>query len=95
MARIEKTSLAESDAIDIWLYISQDDSVAASRMLHKIEGRLQSLANMLLSAEAVPYIAPHVRRSSVGSYVIYYQPIEEGIQVIRILHGAREPRDLL
>ncbi len=34
MARIEKTSRAESDAIGIWLYISQDDPIAVSRMLH-------------------------------------------------------------
>ena len=47
------------------------------------------------SAEAVPYIAPDVRRSSVGNYVIYYRPIHHGIQVLRILHGARQPEDLV
>ena len=95
MSQIEKTSQAEADAIDIWLYISKDNLAAANRMLYRIESRLQSLANMPLSAEAVPYIAPNIRRSSIGNYVIYYRPIKNGIQVIRILHGAREPKDLL
>ena len=95
MPRIEKTSRAESDAIDIWLYISKDSDVAVSHMLHQIEDRLRSLANMPLSAEDVSYIAPNIRRSSVGSYVIYYRPMDNGIQVLRILHGAREPGDLL
>ena len=27
--------------------------------------------------------------------VIYYRPIEDGIQVLRILHGARQPEDLV
>jgi toxin ParE1/3/4 len=60
-----------------------------------IESRLASLSRMPLSAEGVPYIDPVVRRSSVGNYVIYYRPIEDGIQVLRILHGARQPEDLV
>ncbi len=50
---------------------------------------------MPLSAEAVPALGHRMRRFSIGSYVVYYQPIEDGIRVIRVLHGAREPGELL
>ena len=50
---------------------------------------------MPLSAEAVPEFGQDMHRSFVGKYVIYYRPIDDGIQVIRILHGARQPKDLL
>jgi len=30
----------------------------------------------------------------VGNYVIFYRPIEDGIVVIRVLHGARDLPEL-
>ncbi|MEZ6130670.1 MAG: type II toxin-antitoxin system RelE/ParE family toxin [Planctomycetaceae bacterium] len=93
--RIEKTLRAETDAIEIWLYIAGDNPTAASDLIYDIERRLRSLAAMPESAEAVPEFGRNIRRSSVGNYVIYYRPIADGIQVIRILHGNRQPEDLV
>lgn len=95
MPRVEKTSLAETDAVDIWVYIAQDNPDAATKLLRRIEDRLNSVAAMPLSAEAVPSLGCDMRRFSVGNYVVYYHPIEDGVRVIRILHGAREPGELL
>ena len=95
MPRIERAARAETDAVEIWVYIARDNEAAADGMIDQIESRLASLSRMPLSAEAVPYIDPDVRRSSVGNYVIYYRPIDDGIQVLRILHGARQPEDLV
>ena len=95
MPRIDKTPEAHGDARSIWRYIARDNVDVATDTLRRIEDRLNSLAAMPVSAEAVPAIAANVRRSSVGNYVIYYRPIEDGIQVLRILHGARQPEDLL
>ena len=95
MSRITRTSLARSDAIDIWRFIARDNEDAADRLIDEIEDRLKSLSKMPLAAEAVPFIGPDIRRSTVGSYVIYYRPTKAGIEVLRILHGAREAKDLL
>jgi len=35
------------------------------------------------------------RSFSVGNYVIYFRPIEDGILVARVQHGARDHRGLL
>lgn len=69
--RIEKTVRAETDAIEIWLYIARDNPTAASDVIYDIERRLRSLAAMPKSAEAVPEFGRNIRRSSVGNYVIY------------------------
>ncbi len=95
MPRIERTPRSAKDAVDIWLYIARDNEAAADRLIDSFQQRLQSLAEMPLSGEAVFFIAPDVRFSSVGSYVIYYRPIDDGIQCLRILHGARQPEELL
>ena len=37
-----------------------------------------------------PDLAPELRSFPVDNYIIFYRPISEGIQVIRVLHGARD-----
>jgi plasmid stabilization system protein ParE len=36
-----------------------------------------------------------VRRHSKGKYVVYYRIADDGLQVLRVLHDAREHGDLV
>jgi hypothetical protein len=40
------------------------------------------------------YIAPELRRSLVDRYLILYRIITDGVQVVRVVHGARNLFDL-
>ncbi|QDT63280.1 type II toxin-antitoxin system RelE/ParE family toxin [Calycomorphotria hydatis] len=95
MARVEKTPRAKSDAIDIWLYIAEEDPAAADKVLRRIDERVHLLAEMPTSGESVEFISKGVRRTSVGRYVVYYRQITNGIEIVRILHGARRADDLV
>lgn len=95
MPVVEKSSRAETDAIEIWLHIADDNPAAADELLIKFEHRLESLARMPESAEAVPMFGKSMHRSVVGNYVLYYRPVTNGIQLVRILHSARRPEELL
>ncbi len=35
-------------------------------------------------------LAPGVRSFPFGRYVVFYVPLEDGIDVVRMLHGARD-----
>ena len=35
-------------------------------------------------------LAPDLRSFPFGRYVIFYEPIEDGIDVVRVLHSARD-----
>jgi plasmid stabilization system protein ParE len=35
-------------------------------------------------------LAPNLRSSHVGKYIIFYRPEDEGIEVIRVIHGHRD-----
>ena len=39
-----------------------------------------------------PELAPALRCFVIGSYLIFYRPQPDGIQVIRVLHGSRDLR---
>jgi plasmid stabilization system protein ParE len=36
-----------------------------------------------------------LRATAVGNYVIYYRAVEQGIEVYRVLHAARQREDRL
>jgi plasmid stabilization system protein ParE len=45
--------------------------------------------------EAVHHLHAGWRRISHGKYVIFFEPLDDGIAVQRVLHGARKIENLL
>ncbi|MBF0269812.1 MAG: type II toxin-antitoxin system RelE/ParE family toxin [Alphaproteobacteria bacterium] len=45
MAKVERTSLAESDLADIFMYIAEDNLLAAEKMLRSIGAKCDLLAD--------------------------------------------------
>jgi plasmid stabilization system protein ParE len=52
------------------------------------------LAQFPEMSEMVPHLGQDVRRHCQGNYLIFYVPIESGIELRRILHGARRIENL-
>jgi toxin ParE1/3/4 len=95
MPRIERSALAEEDLLGIWAYIAADNPNAADAQLRTIEEKLRLLALSPLLGEEQPDLPGHPRRFVIGSYLIFYRPLADGIEVARIFHGARRYEDLL
>jgi len=47
------------------------------------------LANQPLMGRSADHLLPGLRSFSSGEYLIFYRPDEDGVCVVRILHGAR------
>lgn len=90
MAMIQRTAQAEEDLIEIWIYIAQDIPRAADCVLDEIEQRFFALAENPLMGRLRPDIAPEFRYFVVGNYLIIYRTISDGIQIVRVVHGARD-----
>jgi toxin ParE1/3/4 len=89
MPHILKRPRAEADLIDIWRYIAQDSPANADRMLDRINETLSRLAAVPFMGQARFDLAPGLRMFPVGNYLIFFRPIHDGIEVIRVLHGKR------
>ena len=50
----------------------------------------QMLAQSPFIGKARDELGPKIRSFPIGNYVLFYQPIEDGIEIIRVLHGARD-----
>lgn len=95
MGRLIRTARAEEDLIEIWMYIAADNPAAADRLLDQIDAKCQMLADNPRLGQARPDIASTLRYFSVGRYLILYCEISDGIEVVRIVHGARHLPDII
>jgi len=90
MPRILRTRAARSDYDEIWAYIAVRDLAAADRLVDQLDATLELLASTPHVGRKVDELAPDIRCFPVGNYLIFYRPIENGIQLIRLVHGARD-----
>jgi len=90
MAILLKRPLAELDLLDIWDYIADDSPDRADDFLDRIESKLMTLAQNSGLGRKRSELLPDLRSFSIGNYVAFYQQIEGGIDVIRLLHGSRD-----
>ncbi len=90
MPRITRRSLAEADILEIWDYIADDSIDAADRWVDRLDEQLGLLAEQPMMGRSRDELSPGVRSFPLGRYVIFYAPLDDGIDVIRVLHGARD-----
>lgn len=95
LPRVRKTALAEEDLEEIWLYIAADNIVAADALLHKLVAKSVLLASNPEVGRSRPEIHEGLRGVPVGNYILFYRPEHGGIELIRVLHGARDIDALL
>ena len=94
--QIHRTAEAIADLDGIWDYIGRDNPAAADRMLDELLDRLALLAANPELGERQPALADgQYRRFTCRNYVIYYRPLDDGIILVRVLHGARDHEALL
>jgi toxin ParE1/3/4 len=95
MPRIIRSSEAKADVQEIAWYIAQDNLDAALRFFNLIDEKLKLLAAFPGAGTARDELAPGLRSFPVGNYLIVYRRIKGGeIEVVRILHGARNLRKI-
>lgn len=90
MPRVERSHASVADYEEIWRYIARDNPVAADRLITTFERHLATLAAMPAMGREEPHLAPNLRSFPVGNYLIFYQPLADGVALVRVLHGARD-----
>lgn len=88
--RIVQSPVAEDDLIEIWCLIAADNSVAADRFLDMIGERIWQIALFPDSGAPRPDIARDARALTVGSYLVLYGHRDGDVEIVRVVHGARD-----
>ena len=95
MATYHITTPAEKDVLGIWLYIARDNLAAADRMVDRFTEAYELLAKNPDMGQKLDQYRPGLRAWSVGNYLVYFRKTSGGIEIYRVLHGARDAGRLL
>jgi toxin ParE1/3/4 len=81
---------AKADLSDIWQFIAEDSDDQADAFIDLIDQKFQLLAQQSGLGRRRDELPEGLRSFPAGRYVIFYLPIPGGVQIVRVLHGARD-----
>ena len=80
---------ARHDLIEIHDYIAKDNPGGAARFIALLEEKCRFLAKYPKIGRERFQFGPSIRSFPVGSYIIFYRPVEGGVEIAHVLHGKR------
>lgn len=84
------TSEASRDLEKIVRWLGARDSAAATRWIDRIETACWRLAKNPQTGPLRPDLSARLRFFPLGNYLLFYRESSEGVEVIRVLHAARD-----
>jgi toxin ParE1/3/4 len=87
---VRLTEPAIKDLEEIYDYIANDNIEAAERLKARLQKRWRAAAENPGIGRKRDQWQPNLRSTREGNYLILYLQIEDGIEIVRVVHGARE-----
>lgn len=81
---------AAVDIAEVWDHIGEDNPAAADRWVDHLDEQFRLLATQPLMGRARNELSARLRSFPFGRYVIFYEPLDGGLDVVRLLHSARD-----
>ena len=75
----------------IWRTIAIHNEPAADRLYWRILSKIELAVDQPLMGAPRPELSASARLLIEGRYMIVYEPMDYGIDVIAIVHGMRDP----
>lgn len=82
---------ARDDLNDIWDYIATENAApeAADRLMDRFYELFCQLGIHPFIGRGRPEFEPEIRSFPEGNYIVFYRSFPEGVEIARVLHGAR------
>lgn len=93
--RIRRLPRAIRDVDEIWQWIAAEDEVAADNWAARITKATDRLVDFPASGAPRPELGADARSIVVGRYVVLYRVGPESVDILRVVHGARDLGELL
>jgi toxin ParE1/3/4 len=89
MPQVLRTNQAEEDLVDILAHLGQYSPKAAERFAAEVERTCRVLAQSPGIGRSREELAPGLRSIPAGKYLLFYKPIDDGIELVRVVYGPR------
>ena len=87
---IRRSRKARLDLTEIFLYVADSDEIAAKRVLKEIERVCRLIASRPKIGRERPDLKPNIRSFGVMSWIIFYRVDDDFVEIVRVLHSARD-----
>ncbi len=88
MYRLSETAIA--DMGEAYEYVARDNEAAAENLLLEFQKRFHLLAAFPAAGRERNNLMRGVRSYPVGNYVLFYRQVDDGVEILRVFHGARD-----
>jgi toxin ParE1/3/4 len=86
---------AEQDLVEIFWHICRDNPPAAEKFVRAVNAKCELLARQPYIGRARPDLRADLRSFPYGNYLILYRIVEDGVEIVRVVHAARNLDDLV
>lgn len=101
MPKVKRTPLAKQDLLGHVLYLAKINPDLAERFIEASELAFEGLARMPLKGQLQEFKSPKLANThrwfipGFDKYLIFYQPIKGGINILRVLHGSQDVESIM
>ena len=95
MTRLTYLPVAVADLWETALYIAEDNPERAISFVDALRAKAAETVERPASFAAREDLAQGLRVARHGRYVILFQTVTDGVEIVRALHGARNLRGVL
>lgn len=88
--KVSFSPAAQTDLLEIALYIAQDNTQRALTFVDELEAKCLGLGQAPGIGTARPELGNDIRMSPHGRYLIFYSEHLGSIRIERVMHGARD-----
>lgn len=89
MSRYLITLPAKQDLREINNYLARFSPIAVRRINDKIKQQFKRLADFPNMGKSCNQLSEGLRRLPVEDYLIFYRPISNGVEIVRLVSGYR------
>lgn len=94
MTRYSITPIAKQDLTEIYEYVASNNLEAAGKLIDRFTVQFEKLSKMPLTGKSRPELIPDCRSVPVGRYIVFYRATSKDVQILRVLHGARNIQEI-
>jgi toxin ParE1/3/4 len=90
MTKLRVSTQAQDDLLEIWEYFAEINPKAAQRLLQTLKEKFLLLLDHPLIGRERNDLLLGLRAFPVGKYLVFYQPLDDGIEIVRVRHAASD-----
>jgi len=94
MTKVIYAPAAQADLVEIGGYIAQDSERNAEKFVAELRAKALRIAQMPRIYKIRDEFATDIRSAAFGNHLILFRTIDSGIEVLHIIHGARDLKRL-